>query len=51
MWNGPVPYPCVAIKNLGEMSQDEAQPHTRLPRFQCHEDKSPQLLAAKTSGD
>ena len=32
---------------------EESQPHTRTssPGFQCQEDKSPQLLAAKTSRD
>ena len=37
----------------GYLGNEESQPHTRLPNpgLQCQEDKAPQLLAAKTSGN
>ena len=52
MWNGLVPHPRVVDKNSGGIFQ-ESQPLTRSPSpgDQCQEDKSPQYLAAKTSGD
>ena len=59
MWNGLVPHSRVVDKNLGGISWERVVPakesltHTRspIPGFQCQEDKSPQLLDAKTSGD
>ena len=51
--NGLVSHPRVVDKSLGGISQDQGVlPHTRTPSpgFQGQEDKSPQLLAAKTSG-
>ena len=49
MQNGLALHPCVVDKNSkGYLENEEFQPHTRppSPRFQCQEDKSPQLLAA-----
>ena len=50
-WAGPIP---TWIKILeGYLRSEESQTHTRPPSpgFQGQEDKSPQLLAVKTSGD
>ena len=54
MWNGLVPHTYVVDKNLGGLSWEQGAqaPHQApSPGFQCQEDKSPQLLAAKPSGD
>ena len=48
---GPTP---MSIKIWeASLGSEESQPHIRpfSPVFQCQEDKSPQLLAAKPSGD
>ena len=50
-WAGPTP---TWIKIWeGHHGSGKSQTHTRRPSpgFQCQEDKSPQLLAAKTSRD
>ena len=54
MQNGLVPHPHVVDKNSGERSQEQRVPaphQAPSPGTQCQEDKSPQFLAAKTSGD
>ena len=54
MWNRLVPHPRVVDTNSGgHLRSEESQTHTKplSPAFQCQEDKSPQLLAAKTSRD
>ena len=54
MKNGLAPHPCVADKKQeGYLGNKGSQPHIRPPGsgFQCWENKSPWLLAVKTSGD
>ena len=50
-WVGPTPTWINVWE--GYLGSEESQTHTRAPGpgFQCQEDKFPQLLAAKTSGD
>ena len=51
---GLVPHPRVVGKHSGGISRERGvrAPHQApSPGFQCQEDKSPQLLAAQTSGD
>ena len=52
-WNGLALHPHLVDKIWeGCLGSEESQPHTRAPGpwFQCQEDKSPKLLAAKTKG-
>ena len=54
VWNSLVPHPCVVDKNSGGISQEQEVPaphQAPSPGYQCQEDKSPQLLAAKTTED
>ena len=49
-----VPHTCVVVKNQeGYLRSKGSQPCTRppSPEFQHQEDRSPKLLAVKTSGD
>ena len=54
MQNRLVPQPHAVDKNSRGIAQERGVPEPHQaprPGFQCQEDKSPQLLAAKTSGD